>query len=169
METGQKAANRTDSWEVGYPAKCKSAAARGQHKHKTLENPEVLFTDYNQHKEGRKKNNCIFFTDSIYIWKDTRFNNYAYVSSEGISQGGTLKISKNEHLNNDDPLLTITNYTKGKIMVQGNKTNLETFKEAFSLLKAEVDTKRIRGQCPRNSESGPPCGPSDRESASIIQ
>ena len=25
------------------------------------------------------------------------------------------------------------------------------------------------GQCPRNSESGPPCGPPDRESASIIQ
>ena len=26
-----------------------------------------------------------------------------------------------------------------------------------------------RGQCPHNSESGPPCGPPDRESASIIQ
>ena len=26
-----------------------------------------------------------------------------------------------------------------------------------------------RGQCPRNSESGPPCGPPNRESASIIQ
>ena len=26
-----------------------------------------------------------------------------------------------------------------------------------------------RGQCPRNSESGPPCGPPDRESALITQ
>ena len=25
------------------------------------------------------------------------------------------------------------------------------------------------GQCPRNSESGPPCGPPDKESASITQ
>ena len=84
METSQKAANRTESREVGYPAKCKSAAAWEKHKDKTRrENPEVLFTDYTQHKEGRKKNNLIFFSDSVYIWKDSLCNNYAHVSSEG--------------------------------------------------------------------------------------
>ena len=57
---------------------CKSAAGREKHKEKTLRvNPEILFTDYTQHKDERKKNNLIFFTDSIYIWKDTLCNNYA--------------------------------------------------------------------------------------------
>ena len=35
-------------------------------------------------------------------------------------------------------------------MVQGNETNLETFEEAFSFLKAEVNTKRIN--VPSDSE-----------------
>ena len=82
METCYKAASSTGSREVGYPAKCKSAAAREKHKDKILrENPEVLFNDYTQHKEGRKKNNLMFVTDSIYIWKDTLCNNYGYASS----------------------------------------------------------------------------------------
>ena len=151
METSQKAANRTESREVGYPAKCKSAAAWEKHKDKTRrENPEVLFTDYTQHKEGRKKNNLIFFSDSVYIWKDSLCNNYAHVSSEGIGSGGRLKICKDEQLDKDDPLLTVTYYTKGKFMVQGNEANLESFEEAFSLLKAEANTKRIN--VPSDSE-----------------
>ena len=39
-----------------------SEAAREKHKENILrENPEVLFTDCTQHKEGRRKNNLIFF------------------------------------------------------------------------------------------------------------
>ena len=57
---------------------------------------------------------------------------------------------KGEQLYKDDPLLTITYYTKGKIMVQGNEANLEYFEEAFSLLKAEVNSKRIN--VPSDSE-----------------
>jgi len=146
METCQKAFKHSTapSREVEYPVKCKSAAAREKHKEKTLrENPEILFTDYAQHKNGRKKNNLIFFTDSVYIWKDTVSNNYPYVSSEGIGSGGRLKICKDEHLDKEDPLLTITYYTKGKVMVQGNEENLESFEDAFTLLKAEVNTKRM--------------------------
>ncbi|KAI4814531.1 hypothetical protein KUCAC02_003722 [Chaenocephalus aceratus] len=149
METVQQAKNnysalRAEGREIVYPAKCKSVNAKDKHKEKTLcGNPEVLFTDYAQQREGRKKNNLIFFTDSIYIWKDTLCSKYAHVSREGIGSGGRLKICKDEHLDKDDPLLTITYYTKGKVMVQGNEANLESFQEAFPLLKAEVDTKRI--------------------------
>ncbi|KAI9535877.1 hypothetical protein NQZ68_039538 [Dissostichus eleginoides] len=127
-----KEALRAERREIEYPAKCKSVNAKDKHKEKTLcGNPEVLFTDYAQQKEGRKKNNLIFFTDSIYIWKDTLCSNYAYVSREGIGSGGRLNICKDEHLDKDDPLLTITYYTKGKVMVQGKEANLESFEEAF--------------------------------------
>ncbi len=135
METSQQAAKhctalRAESREVEHPAKCKSGAAREKHKEKTLRaNPEVLFTDYAQQRDGMKKNNLIFFADSICIWKDTQCSNYAYVSSEGIGSGGRLKICKDEHLDKDDPLLTITYYTKGKVMVQGNEANLKSFEE----------------------------------------
>ncbi|KAK1875674.1 Schlafen family member 9 [Dissostichus eleginoides] len=121
METVQQAKNnfsalRAERREIEYPAKCKSVNAKDKHKEKTLcGSPEVLFTDYAQQKEGRKKNNLIFFTDSIYIWKDTLCSNYAYVSREGIGSGGRLNICKDEHLDKDDPLLTITYYTKGKL------------------------------------------------------
>ncbi|KAK1906145.1 Transmembrane protein 231 [Dissostichus eleginoides] len=110
METVQQAkknfsALRVERREIEYPAKCKSVNAKDKHKEKTLcGNPEVLFTDYAQQKEGRKKNNLIFFTDSIYIWKDTLCSNYAYVSREGIGSGGRLNICKDEHLDKDDPL-----------------------------------------------------------------
>ncbi|XP_071062719.1 uncharacterized protein [Pseudochaenichthys georgianus] len=143
METVQQAKNnfsalRAEGREIVYPAKCKSVNAKDKHKEKTLcGNPEVLFTDYAQQREGRKKNNLIFFTDSIYIWKDTLCSKYAHVSREGIGSGGRLQICKDEHLDKDDPLLTITYYTKGKVMVQGNDANLESFQEAFPLLKAE--------------------------------
>ncbi|KAF0022072.1 hypothetical protein F2P81_025675 [Scophthalmus maximus] len=149
METGQKAAKhstapRTESREVEYPVNCKSAAVMEEHKEKTLrENPEVLFTDYAHQKYRRKKNSLIFYTDSIHTWKDTLCKNDAYVSSEGIGSGGKLKICKDEHLDKDNPLLTITYYTKEKVMVQGNEANLESFEGAFSLSKAEVDTKKI--------------------------
>ncbi|KAI4816566.1 hypothetical protein KUCAC02_008889, partial [Chaenocephalus aceratus] len=131
METVQQAKNnfsalRAEGREIVYPAKCKSVNAKDKHKEKTLcGNPEVLFTDYAQQREGRKKNNLIFFTDSIYIWKDTLCSKYAHVSREGIGSGGRLQICKDEHLDKDDPLLTITYYTKGKVMVQGNEANLD--------------------------------------------
>ena len=70
METVQQAKNnfsalRAEGREIVYPAKCKSVNAKDKHKEKTLcGNPEVLFTDYAQQREGRKKNNLIFFTDS---------------------------------------------------------------------------------------------------------
>ena len=144
----------TQSREVEYPAKCKSGTAREKHKEKTLqENPEILFIDYVQQIGGRKKNNILFFTDSIYIWKDTLCNNYTHVSSEGIGSGGRLKICKDEHLDKDDPLLTITYYTKGKVMIQGNEANLESFEEAFPLLKAEVATKKTNISSDSEDES----------------
>lgn len=122
--------------EVVYPATCKTGAAREKHKDKTLkENPEVLFIDYVQQRQGRKKNNLIFFTDLIYAWEDALCDHYAHVSSEGIGSGGRLKVCKDRHLDKDDPLLTITYYTKGKVMVQGNEDNLEAFEEVFPLLK----------------------------------
>lgn len=63
--------------------------------------------------------------------------------SKGISSGGRLKICKDEQLDKDDPLLNITYYTKGKVMVPGNEANLKSFEEAFPLLKTKVNTKRI--------------------------
>lgn len=129
--------------EVVYPATCKTGAAREKHKDKTLkENPEVLFIDYVQQRQGRKKNNLIFFTDFIYAWEDALCDHYAHVSSEGIGSGGRLKVCKDRHLDKDDPLLTITYYTKGKVMVQGNEENLEAFEEVFPLLKTEVNNKK---------------------------
>ena len=68
MITGQKAANRRESREVGQLLNVLSSAAKAKHKGKILqENPEVLFTDYTQHKDGRKKNNLIFFTGKIMV------------------------------------------------------------------------------------------------------
>ncbi|KAF0039074.1 hypothetical protein F2P81_009558 [Scophthalmus maximus] len=135
---------------------CESWQLWREHKEKTLrENPEVLFTDYTHQKYGRNKNNHIFFTDSIHTWRDTLCKNYAYVSSEDIGSGGRLKIRKDEQHDKDGPLLTITYYTKGKVMVQGNEANLESFEEEFSLLKAEVDTKKINVPSDNEDDESP--------------
>ncbi len=52
-------------------------------------------------------------------------------------------------------MLTITYYTEGKVMVQGNEANLESFEEAFLLFKAEVDTKRISVPSYNEDEESP--------------
>ena len=64
--------------------------------------------------------------------------------SKDIGPGGRLNICQNEHIDKDDPLLTIQCYTKRKIMIQGNEANLESLEEPFPLLKTEVDSKRIK-------------------------
>ena len=140
MATAQQAAKpstvfRVESREFEYPADCKSKTSKDKHKDKTLrENPEVLFVDF-VHREDKKKNNLIFFTESTYIWKDVMCSHYAYVVCQGIGSGGRLRICKDEQLDTDDCLLTISYYTNGKIMVQSTEAHLVSFEEAFPLFK----------------------------------
>ena len=108
------------------------------------ENPEILFVDFVQRKNKEwQKNNLLFFSDSIHIWKEVLCSNYAHVISEGIGSGGRLTICKDEHLDKDNPILTIHYYTNGKVLIQSSEAHLNSFEEGFPLLKAEVHSKKI--------------------------
>ena len=128
-----------------YPADCKSKVLKDKHKMQTMcENPEILFVDFVQRKNKEwQKNNLLFFSDSIHIWKEVLCSNYAHVISEGIGSGGRLTICKDEHLDKDNPILTIHYYTNGKVLIQSSEAHLNSFEEGFPLLKAEVHSKKI--------------------------
>ncbi len=55
------------------------------------------------------------------------------------------------------PLLTITYYTKGTFLLQGNEVSLNSFEEIFSLLKARVENERdeTHVNCTDSEEEGP--------------
>ncbi len=61
---------------------------------------------------------------------------------KGIGRGGRLTICEDEMLDTDNPILTITYYTKGTFLLQGNEASLNSFEEIFLLLKARVENER---------------------------
>ncbi len=111
---------------------------RKKHKEKVLrDNPDVLYADYIQLNGKRIKNN--FHTALINAWKLTICEEYKHVFKEGIGRGGRLTICEDEMLDTDNPILTITYYTKGTFLLQGNEVSLNSFEEIFPLLKARVE------------------------------
>ncbi|KAL7862520.1 hypothetical protein SRHO_G00139610 [Serrasalmus rhombeus] len=54
---------------------------------------------------------------------------------EGIGRGGRIT----GDLDTDNPALTITCYSKGTVLTQGNKISLDSFEETFPQLKAKVE------------------------------
>ncbi|KAF4116636.1 hypothetical protein G5714_004125 [Onychostoma macrolepis] len=95
-----------------YPEKCRSVQAR-QNTEKTLrDSPDVLYADYIQLNGKRIKNNLIFRTTMINAWKLSICEEYKHILKEGIGRGGRLTIRKDEMLDTDNPVLTITYYTK---------------------------------------------------------
>ncbi len=134
---------QTECREVCYPEKCRSVQARKKHKERTLrDNPDVLYADYIQLNGKRIKNNFIFHTNMINAWKLTICEEYKHVFKEGIGRGGRLTICEDEMLDTDNPILTITYYTKGTFLLQGNEASLNSFEEIFLLLKARVENER---------------------------
>lgn len=129
--------------EVLYPEKCRSVQARKKHKEKTLrDNPDLLYADYIQLNGRRIKNNLIFYTTLITAWKSAICEEFKNIFKEGIGRGGRLTICKDEMLDTDNPILTITYYTKGTFLLQGNEASLNSFEEIFPRLKARVEEER---------------------------
>lgn len=125
--------------EVEFPSNCKTNKAKKKHKELVLQNnPDVLFTDFTMHRGKRIKNNFIFHTDYLSEWKSVLCKHYDHICKEGIGRGGRLIVCENENLDTDNPELTITYYTKGTILVQGNENGLNSFEENFPQLKAEA-------------------------------
>ncbi len=60
-------------------------------------------------------------------------------------------------LDTDNPILTITYYTKGTFLLQGNEVSLNSFEHIFPLLKARVENKRdeTHVNCTDSEEEGP--------------
>ena len=55
---------------------------------------------------------------------------------------------QDETLDTDNPLLTVTYYTKkGTVQVQGNEASLNSFEELFPKLKAEAERDRPSTSC----------------------
>ncbi len=141
-----------------YPEKCRSVQARKKHKEKVLrDNPDVLYADYIQLNGKRIKNNFIFHTALINAWKLTICEEYKHVFKEGIGRGGRLTICEDEMLDTHNPILTITYYTKGTFLLQGNEVSLNSFEEIFPLLKARVENERdeTHVNCTDSEEEGP--------------
>ncbi|KAL1005939.1 hypothetical protein UPYG_G00065930 [Umbra pygmaea] len=72
------------------------------------------------------------------IWRDAIFNNYKYVTREVIGHGGLLIICKNENLDVDNQVITVSYFTRRTILVQGNEDSINTFEEIPPLLKQQV-------------------------------
>lgn len=125
--------------EVEFPSNCRTSTAMKKHKELVLKsNPEVLFTDFTVQKGKRIKSNLIFHTDCPYKWKSALCQHYDHICKEGIGRGGRLIICEDEKLDTENPELTITYYTKGTILIQGNEKSLNSFETAFPELKAKV-------------------------------
>ncbi|KAL7827967.1 hypothetical protein AOLI_G00311190 [Acnodon oligacanthus] len=60
-------------------------------------------------------------------------------AKEGIGRGGRVTVCTDENLDTDNPVLTITYYTKGTVLVQRSEISLDPFQENFPQLKAEVE------------------------------
>ncbi|KAL1255521.1 hypothetical protein QQF64_013582 [Cirrhinus molitorella] len=60
-------------------------------------------------------------------------------------------------LDTDNPILTITYYTKGTFLLQGNEASLDSFEEIFPLLKARVEKERdeTHVNCTDSEDDGP--------------
>ncbi len=132
----------------------KEVQARKKHHEKVLrDNPDVLYADYIQLNE----NNFIFHTALINAWKLTICEEYKDVFKEGIGRGGRLTICEDKMLDTDNPILTITYYTKGTFLLQGNEVSLNSFEEIFPLLKARVENERddTHVNCTDSEEEGP--------------
>ncbi|KAF4109512.1 hypothetical protein G5714_010585 [Onychostoma macrolepis] len=162
---------QTECREVCYPEKCRSIQAHKKHKEKTLrDNPDVLYADYIQLNGKRIKNNFIFHTTMINAWKLTICEEYKHVFKEGIGRGGRLTICEDEMLDTDNPILTITYYTKGTFLLQGNEASLNSFEETFPLLKARVEKERdeTHVNCTDSEEEGP-VNPSPSDSLALLE
>lgn len=129
---------------VEYPAHCTTAKAKKTYKEKILrENPHELYADYVRLNNKKTVNNLIFHTTKVSSWRSVLETHFKYVTKEGIGRGGRLIICKDENLDTDDMILTITYYTKGTVLIQGNEKHLRSFIKAFPSLKlkAEKDSK----------------------------
>ncbi|KAI4885658.1 hypothetical protein NFI96_003646 [Prochilodus magdalenae] len=135
METGPAQCR-----EVEFPAKCKSAQAKKKHKEKTLkDHPDTLYADFIHLHGKRIKNNLIFHTAALSAWRTAICGHYRFTFKEGIGRGGRITVCTDDSLDTDNPLLTITYYTKGTVLVQGNEISLDSFQEIFPQLKTEVE------------------------------
>lgn len=152
--------------EVCYPENCKSVQARKKHKEKTLrENPDVLYADYIQLNGRKIKNNFIFYTARIDAWKSVICEKYTHIFKEGIGRGGRLTICEDEMLDTDNPILTITYYTKGTFLLQGNEASLNSFEAIFPQLKVRIEEERDQTSAKNSdSEEEDPVNPSPSHS-----
>ncbi|KAK2897076.1 hypothetical protein Q8A67_011564 [Cirrhinus molitorella] len=93
----------------------------------------------------------------ISAWKSAICEEYTHVFKEGIGRGGRLTICENEMLDTDNPILTITYYTKVTFLLQDNEASLNSFEEIFPLLKAKVEKERdeTHVNCTDSEEEGP--------------
>ncbi|XP_076828562.1 uncharacterized protein LOC143474829 [Brachyhypopomus gauderio] len=147
--------------EVAYPEKCRSAQAKKKHKQQILqENPDTLYADYIQIHGNRVKNNLIFHTAALSAWRSAICSHYHFTFKEGIGRGGRITVCTDELLDTENPVLTITYYTKGTVLVQGNELSLNSFQLSFPHLRAqverEVDSTTVNGTDSEEDSEAPP-------------
>ncbi|ROL49452.1 hypothetical protein DPX16_15778 [Anabarilius grahami] len=105
---------------------------------------------------GKESRITIFYTSLIMAWKSSICEEYKHIFKEGIGRGGRLTVCKDEMLDTDNPILTIT-YYKGTFLLQGNEASLNSFEETFPLLKARVEEERDEphAHCTDSEEEDP--------------
>lgn len=148
------------SREVKFPINCKSANAKKKYKDSLLlENPNILYCDYIHNKGKKIKNNLIFHTDAIAAWKTAICEHYKFTVREGVGRGGRIIICSDESLDTDNPVLTVTYYTKGTFLFQGNEASLISFEEIFLQIKPEKGPATDRAQQEEAEDKIPPSLP----------
>lgn len=131
------------SREVEFPTSFKTASAKKKYKEKLLtDNPDILYCDYIFNKGKKIKNNLIFHTNSIPEWKTIICKKHKFTVREGVGRGGRIIICSDGSLDTDNPVLTVTYYTKGTFLLQGNEASLISFEEMFDQMKAEVSKEK---------------------------
>lgn len=125
---------------IQYPAHLKSNTARKKHKDKVLrDNLHQLYADYAQINGKKTLNNLIFQTVNVSLWRSCLYAHFPHVVREGIGRGGRLICCQDHTLDTEDPVLTITYYTKGTVLIQGNEEHLISFSKDFPALRCNVE------------------------------
>lgn len=111
---------------------------RKKHRERTLKaNPHTLYAD-----DSLDQIDLIFYTTQIAAWKSTFCDEYKHVVKNSINAGERLTICQDEMLDTNNPILTISCYTNGTVLVQAYEASLKSFEQIFPRLKATVERKR---------------------------
>lgn len=120
------------------------------------ENPDTLYCDKTLQSGEKYKTDLIFYSTQISVWKSEICDQFKHFNKDDIDCGERIIIFYDEKRDTNHPVLTISCYNTGIILVQGNDMYLSSFENKFSELKATVFKNRTNTNTINLAESTQP-------------